>query len=106
LDNLLPKKRAQTRDIEGALDWLRSKAPGAAGDDSIPSFYKIGSVPMSRRSPKQRAQDLKDALNWTRNKGDANDPTGDFRKWEATRCTTEFYLEAIAKGRQGNQWSY
>jgi hypothetical protein len=91
LNNLLPKKRGQTpedraHDIEGALDWLRSKAPGAACDYSIPSFDKIGSVPISRRSPEQRAQDLEDALNWMRNKGDdddANDPTGDFRKLES-----------------------
>jgi hypothetical protein len=87
----LPKKRGQTpedraHDLNGALDWLRSKAPGAAGDDSIPSFDMIGSVPMSRRSPEQRAQDLEDALNWMRNKGDeedANDPTGDFRKLDS-----------------------
>jgi hypothetical protein len=79
LDSSLPKRRGQTpedraRDIEGALDWLRSKAPGAADDDdSIPLFDKIGSVSMSRRSPEQRAKDLDDALNWMRNKGKDDD---------------------------------
>eukprot|EP00934_Nitzschia_sp_Nitz4_P009075 Nitzschia sp. Nitz4//scaffold279_size24496//752//7097//NITZ4_008380-RA/size24496-exonerate_est2genome-gene-0.13-mRNA-1//-1//CDS//3329545391//9065//frame0 len=89
LDSLLPKKKSQTpeqraREIEGALDWLRS---GAADPDTVstyvPSFDKTGITPIGRRTPEERATDFQSALNWIRNSGkddDYYDPSGEFRK--------------------------
>eukprot|EP00980_Cylindrotheca_fusiformis_P013283 scaffold3375_cov153-Cylindrotheca_fusiformis.AAC.8 len=92
IDQLLPKKKDQSpedraREIEGALDWLRNKGVSAYDPTADSPFSKMASAPMSHRTPEQRAKDLQDVLNWMRNKGkddDKLDPTGDFRKLDAT----------------------
>ena len=91
LDGLLPKKKRPTpedraREIEGALDWLRTQGAGLVEDESIPSLGKVNTVDISRRTPEARAKDLEDSLNWISNKGndgDSNDPTRDFRKLDS-----------------------
>ena len=81
--NLASSQRRPGRHRCCALDWIRSRDVGPGDDDDIPEFEKLGSIPVSRRTPEQRAKDLEDALNWMRNKGtddESNDPTGQFRK--------------------------
>jgi len=44
-------------------------------------FKKLGSVPLSRRSPEERQSELNDVLTWLRNKKpDSMDPSGQFKK--------------------------
>ena len=91
LDKLLPRKRGQTpeeraREIEGALDFLRSNGTSPDDDDIIDKYGDLGSIPVSSRTPEQRHKDLQDALTWIRNKGvndDVTDPDGSFRKLDA-----------------------
>jgi hypothetical protein len=48
---------------------------------AVDKFNKVPSVPISRRTPEQRAKDLENTLNWLRNKGkddEVFDPTGEF----------------------------
>jgi hypothetical protein len=89
LDKLLPRKRGQTpeeraREIEGAIDWIRSKEENLADDETDPSFSKVSTGVVAKRSPEQRAHDVSNALNWLRHKGKSNaskyDPTGEFKK--------------------------
>ena len=87
LDGLIPQKKGQSlddraREIEGALDWTRTNEVPLADDSVVDQFEKIGSVPLSRRTPEQRSKDQQDALNWLRNKGKGDsliDPTGEFK---------------------------
>jgi broad-specificity NMP kinase len=71
------------------MDWMRNNGPSPVVDQSdSPSspFDKVGSVPLSRRTPEERAKDVDNALNWLRNKGkndDGNDPTGEFRRLDS-----------------------
>jgi hypothetical protein len=91
LDKLLPKKRGQTteeraREIEGALDFLRSNNASPDDDHVIDKYSDLGSIPVSSRTPEQRHKDLQDALNWIRHKGEndaINDPDGCFQKLDA-----------------------
>ena len=68
---------------------MRSREPWTGCAATVPAvdkFNKVPSVPISRRTPEQRAKDLENTLNWLRNKGkddDVNDPTGDFRKLDS-----------------------
>jgi hypothetical protein len=39
------------REIEDALDWMRNDGVSPDGADSLPDFSKIGSIPVSRRTP-------------------------------------------------------
>jgi hypothetical protein len=88
LDKLLPQKAGQNvaeraRDIEGALDWLRNSGVPSVDDDLAKALGRVGSVPISLRTPEQRMKDQQDALNWLRHKGKNDnvvDPTGEFRK--------------------------
>jgi hypothetical protein len=53
---------------------------------AVDKFNKVPSVPISRRTPEQRAKDLENTLNWLRNKGkddEVFDPTGEFRKLDS-----------------------
>ena len=92
LDNALPKKSGQSLDdraksIESALDWCRTNGVAHGNDEPLPSFDRIGSFPVTRRSPEERATHLKNVLNWLRNKGKKDeelDPTGEFRKIDAS----------------------
>lgn len=52
----------------------------------LDKFKKLGTIPVSRRTPEQRVKDLQDVSNWMRKRGKndpASDPTGDFRKLDA-----------------------
>ena len=54
---------------------------GIVPDEKVPAFDKIGSVPVSRRTPEERSQDLDNALSWIRNgRPESDDPTGEFKK--------------------------
>jgi len=91
LDKLLPKKRSQTpeeraREIEGALDFLRSSDASPSDDDVVDRYSDLGFIPVSSRTPEQRHKDLQDIMNWIRHKGEndaINDPSGDFRNVDA-----------------------
>ena len=42
---------------------------------------KLGSIPVSRRTPVDSEKDIDDIVRWLRNgKDDSNDPTGEFEK--------------------------
>lgn len=92
LDGVLPKKRGQSIDdraqaIEAALDWCRAKGVAPGSEEPLPAIDRIGTVPIARRSPEERANQLKNVLNWLRNKGKKDeelDPTGEFRKMDAS----------------------
>lgn len=92
LDASLPKKRGQSAEdraeaIESALDWCRTKGVAPSSDEALPTFEKLGSTPFGSRSPGERTKQLRDVLNWLRNKGkddSALDPTGEFRKMDAS----------------------
>ena len=85
IDLILPKKKGQAaedraRDIEGALDWLRSKEPGADEDTRLASMQPEF-VSLSRRTPQERTKNLDEILSWCRSGGNkSKDPTGEFRK--------------------------
>jgi hypothetical protein len=92
LDAALPAKPSQmtiedrAQAIESALDWCRSKGLAPGSDEPLLSFDRIGSTSIARHSPEERASQLKNVLNWLRNKdkrGDELDPTGEFRKFDA-----------------------
>lgn len=91
LDKLLPKKRGQTpeeraREIEGALDFLRTNNASPDDDDIVDQYSDLGSIPASFRTPEQRHKDLQEALHWIRHKGEndeVNDPDGSFRRLDA-----------------------
>ena len=70
------------RDIESGLDWCRNKGVMSSGvDEDSPAFNKIGSLPVSRRSPEDRQKDVDNAMTWLRNgKNDSDDPTDEFKK--------------------------
>jgi hypothetical protein len=92
LDDALPKKSGQSLEdraqgIESALDWCRTKGVATCSEEPLPSFDRIGSLPVARRSPEERANHLKNVLNWLRNKGKRDeelDPTGEFRKMDSS----------------------
>ena len=72
IDAALPQKRGQThgeraREIEGALDWLRSKTASEFEEKDVPTLSQVGSIPISCRSPEARKSDLDSALAWIRN---------------------------------------
>ena len=57
VDELLPKKPGQkakdrAKQIEGGLDWMRNKGMKPFQDDSTPPIEKLGSIPISRRTPR------------------------------------------------------
>ena len=46
-----------------------------------PPIEKLGSIPVSRRTPEDREKDIDDIVRWLRNgKDDSDDPTGEFEK--------------------------
>jgi hypothetical protein len=64
---MLPKNSGQThedraREIEGALDWMRNKSLSHQDAIVVEKLNKLPSVPVSRRTLKQRAKDLDDNL--------------------------------------------
>merc|ERR1711933_642255 len=94
LDKLLPRTRGQTteeraREIEGALDFLRSNNTSSDDDDIIDKYSDLGYIPVSSRTPEQRHKGLQDILNWIRHVGEdddideINDPDGYFKKLDA-----------------------
>lgn len=93
LDSMLPKskKKGATPDdraheIEGALDWLRSRQDISAPEDPMQpaiDLRKFGPAPICVTRPEDRRQELHDVLTWIRNKGqgmkEQYDPNGNFR---------------------------
>jgi hypothetical protein len=85
VDQMLPTRPRQTpqdraRDVEATLDWMRNS--GVVPDrEGPPGVDKLGSVPVSRRTPEQRSNDAYNVLSRLRNsKDDNDDPTGDLKK--------------------------
>lgn len=77
MDYMLPKKGGQTPEeracqLENPLDWMRNSSVNADSPDAIEQFKKQGSVPMSRCTPEQRFNDLKETLNCLCNNGNDN----------------------------------
>ena len=65
---------------------MRNRGLSPNDKEVTDTFDKLGSLPVSPRSPKERVEDLEDVLNWTRNKGvddETNDSTGEFRKLDS-----------------------
>ncbi|MGK3734880.1 MAG: hypothetical protein ACI90V_001719, partial [Bacillariaceae sp.] len=91
LDKILPKKKNQqledrARAIEGALDYIRNSGVSLTDGGVIEKLSKLGSVPISKRTPEQRIKNQQDALNWLRNKGENDnliDSTGEFEKFDS-----------------------
>ena len=92
LNKRLPRKQGQTpeeraREIEDAIDWIRSKEENLADDETDPSLSKVSTGVVAKRSPEQRAHDVSNALNWLCRKGKSNankhDPTGEFKKLDS-----------------------
>jgi hypothetical protein len=82
----LDRTLTRSREIEGALDWMRSNGVSPHDEDAVDKFNKLPSAPVSRRNPEQRAKDLEHTLDWVRNKGNADackDPTSEFRKLDS-----------------------
>ena len=101
VDQLCPKKAGQNpndsaEEIEDALDWIRvhnkfvlDAHQGCGGNDVpfgqhstmllSPPIEKLGSIPVSFRTPEYREKDIDNILRWLRNgKDDSDDPTGEF----------------------------
>merc|ERR1712048_1416024 len=59
IDSILPKKRGQSKreralEIENALDWVRNTSAFPGYDsENVSDFTKLGSIPVSRRSPEE-----------------------------------------------------
>ena len=67
IDQMLPRRKKQSpedraREIEGCLDWMRNNGTSPFNEALPPTFDKVGSVPVSRRSPEERVADI-DAVN-------------------------------------------
>ena len=45
-------------EIEGGLDWIRDVGESPSEEDETPLFEKTMQVPMTQRSPEERAPDL------------------------------------------------
>ena len=75
-------REERAREIEGAIDWMRENDASPDDDEVIEKFSKIGTIPLSARTPEQRVKDLGDALNWVKSSnGDPLlDPSGEFSK--------------------------
>merc|ERR1712085_243837 len=68
IDQMLPVMMDQTpenrsRDIENALDWMRHNETSSCFEDIPDKFEKLGSLPMTRRSPEDRLKDQDDIFN-------------------------------------------
>lgn len=51
------------------------------GNEDLPGFEKLSSVPISMRTPEERSADVNKALDWLRNcKQDSDDASGDFKR--------------------------
>lgn len=62
---------------------IRNSGVPAVDDETTRNLRKVGSVPISVRTPEQRIKDQQDALNWLRHQGMNDkiiDPTGEFKK--------------------------
>merc|ERR1712146_391164 len=73
IDNLLPKKPLQrpeerAREIEGALDWMRSNNFNLSTDEpsNVPPMAQHPQLSLNPRSPEDRLRDLDRTLNWIR----------------------------------------
>jgi len=63
------------------MDWMRNKGLAPSDDADGGLFEKLGSVPISRRTPEERKGDVDAAMNWMRNPQDEYlDPTGEFTR--------------------------
>ena len=72
-------KGGQKQEIEGALDWMMKKGVSHSTMLLSPPIEKLGSIPVSFRTPKYREKDIDNILRWLRNgKDDSDDPTGEF----------------------------
>merc|ERR1712106_326118 len=86
VDQMIPKKKGQkpkdrARDIESALDWMRNHDVSPDDEEFVDEFEKLGSIPMTRRTPEERSQEEDDIMNWLRSgKSESDDPTGDFTR--------------------------
>jgi hypothetical protein len=68
------------REIEGALDWIRTDRVSPDDADLLPDFSKIESIPVACRTPKERNKEADDVLSWIRNKKvDSFDPAKEGR---------------------------
>jgi hypothetical protein len=58
IDQLLPKKNQspldRAKEIEGCLDWFRNNNMSPVDEPTAPEFFKLPSIPVSRRSPEDR----------------------------------------------------
>eukprot|EP00529_Nitzschia_sp_RCC80_P034551 CAMPEP_0113455244 /NCGR_PEP_ID=MMETSP0014_2-20120614/8275_1 /TAXON_ID=2857 /ORGANISM="Nitzschia sp." /LENGTH=96 /DNA_ID=CAMNT_0000346667 /DNA_START=31 /DNA_END=318 /DNA_ORIENTATION=+ /assembly_acc=CAM_ASM_000159 len=71
IDQMLPHKKGQSplqrsKDIEGAMDWMRNRGVSPAVDADTP-FDSLPSIPISKRSPEERQQDVDHITEWLRN---------------------------------------
>lgn len=89
LDAILPRKAGQSaedrsRQIESSLDWIRSSEPKIDQESPVFTMDTVGTLPIAKRTPMQRVDDLDNVLNFLRNKGTKKekkyDPTGEFKK--------------------------
>ena len=61
-----PKDRAH--DIKAALEWMRNRGGSPADDDFVDKLNKVGSVPVSCRSPEEQSEDVDNYVScWLRN---------------------------------------
>ena len=86
IDQMLPTKKGQSpqdraKEIEGALDWCRQHGVMPSDDGPVPGFNKVGSIPVSRRSPEERKADVDSVLNWIRSGKPTDDAVGDASGW-------------------------
>ena len=88
VDKVLPKKLGQSledcaKEIKITLDWVPNKPLVNFFMSDLTPFHQLISVPVSRRSPEERKNDVDDILDWIRNtKDDLKDPTGEIKKVE------------------------
>jgi hypothetical protein len=78
LDQVLPAKMGQSHDerakeIDGAMDWMRHHGISLNENGPFPAFECIISIPVSRRSPDERKQDIADVLNWLKSGKKSNE---------------------------------
>merc|ERR1719463_40724 len=82
---MLPLKKNQSpddkgNDIEGVLNWMRSKKIPTASSLDDDKFDKLPSVAVAKRSPEDRQKDVDDIAVWIRNgrRNDDDSPTNEF----------------------------
>jgi len=87
IDQMLPKKEGQkpenrAREIESTLDWMRSTDVSPEDVElTTLGFKKLPSVPVSKRTPEERINDIQAIMKWMRHPQDKSlDPSGEFTR--------------------------